>query len=225
MLRERLLSFLLELGAAGDVITHGMKGEKMKKWIVVSGVLAVFLFAAFAAYAAENSTWGRIKVTFEDSAAEELPAVAAKTMGGENDGEFQPVRFVEPMPEISVTEFISVKNGGKLEIKHKGTKITLKFKKNSVPGDTEITLTMLESDALDFRITPPMELNKPAELTVKGSFILPQGKIALCFDDDEEGWIKVGDADVKEKKDKIEIRGKFGVLLNHFSRYAFGTRW
>ena len=38
----------------------------MKKCVVVLGVLAGFLFAAFTAYAAEDATWGRIKTTFVD---------------------------------------------------------------------------------------------------------------------------------------------------------------
>ena len=45
----------------------------MKRILVVFGVVAVFLFATFAAQAVENNTWGRIKATF----SEDNPDLAA----------------------------------------------------------------------------------------------------------------------------------------------------
>ena len=246
MLSERLLSLLLEFRAAGDVIIHGMKGEKMKKWIVVSGVLTVFLFAAVAVYAAGNSTWGRIKVTFEDGSADESqwvgdesfePQVAAKRVKNkkkkkdaagpaDGDGEFQPVRLADPIAgKTSDTKLISRRWGGKLVIGDGKTKITLRFPPGAVKKSTVMTMTMWDAGALDLTIKPSMRLKKNATLRVKGDLILPDGEIGLFHYDGGEDWTKVSRAEVMERNGQIVIKGNLKFLLNHFSRYAFGSRW
>lgn len=55
-----------------------LKGEKMKRYVVVLGVLAAFLFAAFAAYTTENSTWGKVKSDQVDEVASPLAKKAGK---------------------------------------------------------------------------------------------------------------------------------------------------
>lgn len=157
--------------------------------------------------------------------ADELPAVSAKVLC-EEGGTFEPVLLARPITgEKSCTRLISVRKGGKLVVRARGVKIELKFPPRSVPEDTPVTLTLLKSDALDFRITPHIEkLNRPARLQTKGQFILPDGEVGLFFDDSEEGWIQVSGASIRKRGKRVVLRSNLKMLLNHFSRYAWGSR-
>ena len=60
-----------------DVSSVTERREKMKRDMVVLGVLIAFLLTAFAIYAVDNATWGRIKATFGDDSSP-----VAKTVPG-----------------------------------------------------------------------------------------------------------------------------------------------
>ena len=130
--------------------------------------------------------------------------------------------------DMSYTKLIRRRRGGKLVLHSGRTRIVLKFPKNSVPEDTEMTLTLLSPDSLYIQITPPMQLNRPAQLRVRGDFVLPDGRIGL-FHYEDPNWTWVHRANVRAgQRNGQEInylRTPLRVLLNHFSRYAFGSRF
>ena len=148
---------------------------------------------------------------------------------------FEPVRISPRFNGSMVcTEFITKSNGGTLQlISTNGsppTKIKVIFPERSVKKDTEMTLTLMDPEALDFQVKPSMRLNREAKLQVKGTFIVPEGGDLGLFhhDGEEEGWSKVSGV----KTSTVYENGKWitvmeanvKILLNHFSRYAFGSR-
>ena len=148
---------------------------------------------------------------------------------------FEPVRISPSfVGNMSCTEFITEDYGGTLHlISENGTpptRIKVIFPERSVKKDTEMTLTLLDPEVLDFQVKPSMRLRREAKLQVKGTFIVPEdGDLGLFHHDGEEaGWSKVSGvktSTVYENGEWVTVmEANVKILLNHFSRYAFGSR-
>ena len=145
-----------------------------------------------------------------------------------NSGVFVPVQISPSFQgKMSDKEYITRSGGGVLQLisNDEETKIQVALRTGSVPEDTWMTLTLLDSGLLDFTVKPSMELGKAAKLKVKGTFLVPKGQIGLFHDEGNGEWSKVANAKVSEGNDGlVEIEADIRILLNHFSRYAFGSR-
>ena len=139
--------------------------------------------------------------------------------------------------KFSVTETISGDNGGEMKIKERyiaedghtvKIDVKLKIKKNSFPGNADITMTVDDVYAA-VSFSPHMVFNKPVELKVKFEGIdleelaLTNGDYDFVFIDDEDNieLVQHDQIDVDEHKGKIKFKKKGKAYLDHFSRYAF----
>ena len=141
---------------------------------------------------------------------------------------FPPVYFSDTFPadKRSASAYITVADGGEIVVQSEKTAVKLVFPPNSVPHDQTMTLTLVNGYAMDVEVTPSMELDEPAKLKVKGTRLVPDGEIGLFHDEGNGEWTKVANTEVNKDKDGIvEIKANVKILLNHFSRYAFGSRF
>ena len=171
---------------------------------------------------------GKGKQSAQDTDTSAGSSGDAQTAGGESAGEFVPVQIVPGFKgKLSDTEYITRDYGGTLQLisNDESTQIQVILRTGSVPEDTWMTLTLLDRGLLDFTVKPSMELGKAAMLKVKGTFLVPDGQLGLFHHEGGNEWSKVANAKVSEGQDGIiEIEANVKILLNHFSRYAFGSR-
>ena len=174
------------------------------------------------------------------------PSISAKRVKPENGGGngdydgsaygaygFEPVLLRKAFKQASrrtATAHITVANGGHVTLSRGSTKIRIKFPANSVPYDTDITLTLLDLEIVDLEVMPCMALNEPAELWVKGELVVPAGAVDLYhFQENVSDWSSEGPATVETFDEggtqMFRIRSNTKLKLNHFSRYAFGSRF
>jgi len=204
------------------------KGEMMmKRTIVVLGVLAVFLFTTFGAYALENNTWGRIKATFSESpskASDDLQLLPGEV--------FQRV-LAKPVLDEKVSKLITADKGGKVKLDLGWVKMEVKIKRGALEKDMTITLYVEKDKGISWLVvegspdqtcTPPAKLKIEAEVLLSG---VDPGSITLVHQSEEgDDWKQV-EADIKVKVDKKEGTAKIKVKaeLSKFSRYALaGSR-
>lgn len=168
------------------------------------------------------------------------PGISAKPGGGNGgtyDGSayaaypFDPILFRKRINarQRTDTALITVENGGKLTVDSGGAaRIRIQFPPNSVPYDVEMTATLMdpEGKAIDFEVTPSLTLNEPAKITVKGDVLVPVGGTDLYHHGGGDAWDSVVQATVENyDTGKYLVKANTRFNVDHFSRYAFGSRF
>ena len=145
---------------------------------------------------------------------------------------FDPVMFENPVaPENrTVTARITVRNGGVLKIEQNHKILQIVFPPNSVPYNQRMTLELLHGKRIDFRVTPHMVLNEPATLVVRGRILVPAGGSDVYHHAlDGPEWTSEGQATeetyTEDGEVMYELTNRIRLPLDHFSRYAFGSRF
>ena len=145
---------------------------------------------------------------------------------------FAPVQFEHPIAEDSriVTGRITVKDGGVLKIENTKKMIKIVFPPNSVPYNTRMKLELLHGKNIDFRVLPHMVLNEPATLVVRGRILVPEGGSDLYHHAlDGPEWTSDGPVSEETYTEAGEVlyqlTHRIRLPLDHFSRYAFGSRF
>ena len=145
---------------------------------------------------------------------------------------FAPVTFENPVaPENRiVTARITVRDGGVLKIEQNKKVLKIVFPPNSVPYNQRMTLELLHGKRIDFRVTPHMVLNESATLVVRGRILIPEGGSDLYHHAlDGPEWTSEGAASegtyTEDGEVMYEVTHRIRLPLDHFSRYAFGSRF
>ena len=146
-----------------------------------------------------------------------------------SDHPFELVRLLTPITNArkrTVSEDITAAEGGQLVIRGRTATITLTLPPNALSQDETMTMTLLDASNVDVEITPCMMLNVPATLTVEGSLILPSTEVFMHYDDPSAGWTETCEASVISiEGGEIRVNAPLSMSLDHFSRYAFGSRF
>lgn len=122
--------------------------------------------------------------------------------------------------------------GGWLLLTDLRTTVSLRIKRNSIPQDETISITLPEGDMLvigvggeDGLTFGPHGLifDPSAELTIVGrNLVLPEGDLYVyCMNEATGEW------EATDQKVEVRIRGRRTTLkakIPHFSHYAFGAR-
>ena len=156
-----------------------------------------------------------------------IPEISAKPA----NYPFAPVKFENPVAEENriVTGRITVKDGGVLKIEQGKKVIKIVFPPNSVPYNARMKLELLHGKIIDFRVTPHMVLNEPATLVVRGRILVPEGGSDLYHHAlDGPEWTSEGPAAeetyTEDGEMMYQITHRIRLPIEHFSRYAFGSR-
>ena len=117
-----------------------------------------------------------------------------------------------------------------LKIEQNKKVIKIVFPPNSVPYDTGMKLELLHGKNIDFRVLPHMVLNEPATLVVRGRILVPEGGTDLYHHAlDGPEWTSEGAASegtyTEDGEVMYEVTRSIRLPLDHFSRYAFGSRY
>ena len=192
----------------------------MKRSIVVLGVLVVFLFTTLGAYALENSTWGRIKATFESPSktADHPQWLTYETSS----------RLAKEVPGGWYKETVIGRRGGEIAVGHvEEIRVISRFPEGALTERTVISLFVPEEGAVMIGVGgeggiilgPHLEFQKPVKLVIKSTSIEPpDGPVYLWYwDEDTEEWEEEREVKVVVTQDGIL---KLTVDLWHFSRYA-----
>lgn len=143
---------------------------------------------------------------------------------------FPPVYFSNTIPanKRSASAYITVADGGEIVVQSGQTAVKLVFPPNSVPYDQTMTLTLVNGYAVDVEIKPSMVLNEPATLIIDGKLAMEGG--STNFDlyhhaEQEEAWDNDSAAYHEGDGEVIYYLEGMTFSLEHFSRYAFGSRF
>ena len=143
----------------------------MRKMLVILGVLALFSLTLTPAYAAETSTWGRIKATFSEN-----PVEAADGLELFSAEAFPPSLAKRVVRPLMVTKLIRAATGGSLALDSRRSKMSLDIQPGALEGDALVALYIRpDADGVPWfgvQALPHRTCNPPAKLTIEATIPL-----------------------------------------------------
>ena len=197
----------------------------MRKILVVLGILAVFSLTLTPIYAAESSTWGRVKATFSENPVEAAEGLQLLTYQAFPHALAKAV-VVEP-----VSHFVKASTGGQIRLNAGWAKIKLGINPQALSEDMTVTLSVEQIDGIPWFVVagsvhqtcdPPAVLNIVADISLSG---IDLSTFSLVHQVEEtDPWDLVAaeielDVDEEEKIAELEIK----AYLPEFSRYALAA--
>ena len=149
----------------------------MKKMLALLGVLAVFSLTLTPVYAAESSTWGRIKATFSEN--QDMTSDEFQLLPGEafQDRAAKPVRGSKRVRDTGqTTKFIKAKRGGTLSLDTGRIKMKLAIQPGALAGNAAVAIYVRKgADGLPWfgvQALPHRTCTPPAKLTIEATIPL-----------------------------------------------------